>query len=343
VQAGLTLDTGLSLLKVGKQDVRDAQIALHWTLAAMMTLEFRVPISPSAGFFANIRLLAVSLARLGPPYSSARVLVSVGDCTELAQVRAANAWASAYPILWRIVPHDLFEAQRYVGTVADGMLESTCADVIVCCDADICPISRFDELFPMLAIERPIVAGLQAHFSPFGGSAIENESTWRKTLSGAGLAHQPLFQQYSMDPAGGMGCAPPYFNGGFMLFNRLAFERVAPIFNKYQKITVALLGETFFCSQIAFALAIAAAGITTMPLGHAYDCANDDLVFSTGLASEDDIKVIHYLRDDEFDRRSFLTDPAALHDFLTTPKRNRVSERLRLHVASLLAELGIPL
>ena len=54
----------------------------------------------------------------------------------------------------------------------------------------------------MLAIERPIVAGLQAPFPPFGGSAIENESTWRKTLSGAGLAHQPLFQ-YSMDPAGG--------------------------------------------------------------------------------------------------------------------------------------------
>ena len=56
----------------------------------MSSLEFRVPISPSAGFFASVRLIVLSLAWLGPPYSTARILVSVGDYADLADVRAKN-------------------------------------------------------------------------------------------------------------------------------------------------------------------------------------------------------------------------------------------------------------
>jgi hypothetical protein len=300
------------------------------------TLEFRIPISPSAGFFSSVRLIAVSLAQMGPPYSLARILVSVGDCADIAQVRRENPWADDYPIEWRIVPHDLFEAARYFATGRDRYLENARADVVVMCDADTCPIDRLDMPLRMLCGEEPKIAGLQAHYAPFPGSAAENEATWRKLLTSASVPHQELLtRRYSMDPDGRMGWAPPYFNYGFVAFNRCAFERIAPIVHKYTLHALGLLDEPFFAAQVGLTLAAAAAQIPTLLLDHAYNCANDEHVFSTGLRSEEDIKIIHYLRPDEFDRRTFLSDPAEFEAFLNTPKRNRVNERLRQHVLKL--------
>jgi hypothetical protein len=304
-----------------------------------MSLEFRIPISPTAGFYSEIRLFAVSLARLGPPYSSARILISVGDCADLAQVRRENEWAARYPVEWRSVPHDRFRELGYIATGNDRYAERAEADVVIMCDADTCPVARFDDLLAMLSGE-PKAAGLQAHSSPFRGSVGENEAKWNELLGSIGLASRPLTQRYSMDPTGAMGWAPPYFNYGFVALSRAAFEIVSPLVSGHVRQTTTLVSERFFCGQIGLALTIAAAGITTLPLGHAYNCANDDLVFTTGLTSEDEIKVIHYLRGDEFDRRTFLADPIAFRDFLAVPKRNRVSERLRRHVANVVAELG---
>jgi hypothetical protein len=304
------------------------------------TLEFRIPISPTPGFFASVRLIALSLARMGPPYSAARILVSVGDCTTLDQVRAENPWAAGFPVEWRIVPYDRFEAVSYMATGNDRYAEGTRADIVILCDADICPVARFDLLLATLALERPMAAGLQAHFPPFRGSAEEGEAAWRKVFADAGLAHRPLIRRYSIDPGAAMGWAPPYFNYGFVAFNRPAFERAAPIAQKYTLRALEILDEPFFAAQIGLTLTLAAAGITSVPLGHGYNCANDDRVFGAGLSSEDDIRIIHYLREDEFDRRVFLSDPAALRNFLSAAGLCRVSERLRRHVASLADQLG---
>jgi hypothetical protein len=300
----------------------------------MSSLEFRVPISPNAGFFASVRLIVLSLAWLGPPYSTARILVSVGDYADVAEVRAKNRWAIDYPVEWRSVPHDLFEAESYLGTANDRFLESPRADIIILCDADTCAIARFDGLLAMLDVAHPLVVGLQAHDSPFGANAADNESRWRKLLTDAKLPrHQPLFRHYSFDPERKKGWAPPYLNYGFVAFNRTAFERIAPLANKYTLRAMALLEEPFFSAQVGLALAISAADIDTAQLGHAYNCANDDRVFAAGLRCENEIKIIHYLRDDEFDRRTFLCEPKELRRFLDTPKRGRVTDRLRQHVA----------
>lgn len=309
-----------------------------------MTLEFRIPVSPTAGFFSELRLFAVSLAGLGAPYSSARILVSVGDYANLAQVRNDNEWATRFPIEWQVVPHNIFRELGYIGTGNHRYCEPAAADVVILCDADTCPVARFDDLLAMLSGE-PKVAGLQAHFAPFAGGAAENEAKWMTLLASAGFARQPLTQRYSMDPTGAMGRAPPYFNYGFVAFNREAFEAVSSLAFGYVRQTMTVLGDRLhhirFSDQVALTIAIMAAGVSTLPLSHAYNCANDDLVFTTGLASEDEIKFIHYLRGDEFDRRTFLVDPIAFREFLSVPKRNRVSERLRRHVASVAAELGI--
>ena len=81
-----------------------------------------------------------------------------------------------------------------------------------------------------------------------------------------------------------------------------------------------LLGDHFsligFSDQAGLALAIAAAGLATLPLGHAYNCANDDRVFTTGLDSERrDQGYSLPARGREFDRRTFLADPIAFRDF----------------------------
>jgi hypothetical protein len=301
------------------------------------SVEFRIPISPNAGFFTSVRLIALLAARLGPPYSTARILVSVGDYADLDEVRACNEWATDYPVEWRTVPHDFFEAESYLATANDRFLDSPRADIIVLCDADTCAIARFDDLLVRLDVAHPLVAGLQAHYPPFGAASLkaaENESRWWKLLAGADLPrYQPLVRRYSFDPDGEKGLAPPYFNYGFIAFNRPAFERIAPLANKYTLRAMALLEEPFFSAQIGLALAISASGVNTMQLGHADNCANDDRVFATGLGSENDIRIIHYLRGDEFDRRTFLCELMELRRFLDMPKCNSVTERLRQHVA----------
>ena len=44
-----------------------------------MKLEFRVPVSPAARFYSQVRLLAQSLARLGGVYAAAKIQVSIGE------------------------------------------------------------------------------------------------------------------------------------------------------------------------------------------------------------------------------------------------------------------------
>ena len=105
-----------------------------------------------------------------------------GDYADLDEVRAQNRWATEYPVEWRSVPYDLFEAESYLATANDRFLDSPRADMVILCDADTCAIARFDLLLAMLNIANPLVAGLQAHDSPFGANAADIESDGGKCL-----------------------------------------------------------------------------------------------------------------------------------------------------------------
>jgi len=305
-----------------------------------MKLEFRIPISPDPGFYSQVRLAAMSLRHLGAPYDQARILVSVGDYAELKGVQAANRWSLRYPVEWRMVPHASFRRLSYFATGSDCYAESSDADVIAICNADLCFVRRIDDLAMRISqAEGRIVAGLQAHLSPFGSHALKNEAEWYRLFAAAGLGKPELNQRYSNDSAQVLGNAPPYFNLGVAIFNREAFAVTAPLWEPYIELAGAHISNIFFKAQIGFSLIMAAANLKVEQLPHAYNCANDDAPFSAPeevrLHDVEDINAIHYLRTDQLNRQSFLVDRAHYNSFMSDPNLNRVNSRLRNHILKL--------
>lgn len=300
-----------------------------------MRLEFRPPISPKPEFYSQIRLLAQSLARLGPPYSTAKIQVSIGERPTQEEVTAANPWSASCPVEWYVAPDAVYERAPAAPWVS-GLGRYECpsnADVIVLCDADICPIARFDELLTLLDRDTPVIAGLQAHYSPFRN--LDNDATWRRLLREIGEPDTALTQRYSMDVEHAHGACPPYFNYGFVAFNASAFRAIAPIMAQYLHIACTALPRNGFAAQIALTLALSAAKVEVISLGHELNCANDDVLINHGLVAVDDVRVIHYLRGDEFNRHHFLSDRERYDDFVGTRKRNLITEHLRQHVLAI--------
>lgn len=306
-----------------------------------MRVEFRVPISPTPQFYSTVRLAALSLRSLGPPYDSARIVVSVGDYADVDTVRAANAWSEDFPIEWRAVSHEFFRKYSYVGTATDRFLAASEADVIVLCDADVCLIDRIDDLINRVGHRgRRRIAGLPAHFSPFiSRSAADNDAAWRRLFANAGLPEPSLTTRYSGDAADVMGRAPAYFNFGMVAFNREALTAVAPLSEYYTHIAWELMIGNFFSAQAAVSLLVVAAELEIETVSFAYNCSNDELPFIAPdeyrIDSADDIRVIHYLRTDQFDRRNFLVESSAYDAFLSAENFNCVNTRLRDHILKL--------
>jgi hypothetical protein len=306
-------------------------------------IEFRLSISPDPGFYSTVRLAALALRHLGPPYDAAQLIVSVGDEARLEDILAANAWSANYPVTWRAVSAILFRDQNILATHLDRYFAPTDADVIVMCDSDVCIVERVDALLAALCeSSRPMVAGMQAHYEPApawptGGS----RAFWVELFDFCGLPHAKIDRPYSGDAQGAMGFAPHYLNYGFVAMNKSAFQRMAPIEASHCALTRRFTKDSFFLTQVALALMIAEHNIDVLPLSFAYNCSNDDLPFVSNppfrIGGVEDIKVIHYLRNDQVDRRRFLVDPAAHAAFLEAVGLNLVNARLQAQLRAISA------
>jgi hypothetical protein len=304
----------------------------------MPSLEVRLPIAPRPGFFSNVRLAAASLARLGEPYSSAQITISVGDHANPEEIRAANRWSENFPVVWRCVPPAVCDAEGPGWAVhLDKFETEACADIVLMCDADVCAISRFDELLDALESEHPRIAGMNAHYSPFVGYPPEiNDAEWRRLLDDCGLPHVPLRYTYSVASRAEGGSCPAYFNNGFVAFNRSAFQRLREHVHPWTRWAFDFLADRkFFAAQVGLAVAIAKEGVEVIELGPAYNCPSSDEMLGRGLAGVEDIKVVHYLRTEEFDRHAFLCEPAAFEAFTKAQFTSVVNEHFRRHVLSL--------
>jgi hypothetical protein len=206
-------------------------------------------------------------------------------------------------------------------------------------DADAALLHGVDELLEVLAAcVDPVVAGLLAHVSPFSQTRDENNATWRSLLATFGFPEVPLEFCYSQQAPEQFGNCPPYFNYGFIAFNRLGFQKVQRNMRSLTEKVVAALRETpyvFFSAQIALTLAILQSRLQVLQLGPEYNCPNSDEMLSHGLSSASVIRVLHYLRKQPFDRHHFLCDPEAFAAFSTANFDSAILRRFQAHVLSL--------
>lgn len=300
----------------------------------MTTFEFRVPILPEPSFYSNVKLAALSLAKLGGSYASAPIVVSVGGQADIDMVKRQNRWSSRYPVVWRAVPDDV--ADRTFSSGADRYEEPPRTDVVILMDADACLMQPLEELLAALSDRaRPTIAAVSAHFSPFSRDGSENDVRWRELLDSFGFVDAPLCHEYSMADGRLHGHCPAYFNYGFVAFNRGAFTKIQRLI---RPLTLQIRERSrhspqeFFSAQLALSLAILAAGVEPMMLGPEYNCPNSDEMLAHGLRDASEIRVMHYLRKELFDRHNFLCDEGKFRSFGETVFESPILRAFQRHV-----------
>ena len=295
-----------------------------------MPLEFRIPISPTRGFFSQIRFFNFALRRLGSPYDSARLRIVVGDNCDIDAVRAQNDWSSSYNIVWHAVPADIFDRYGIWGTANWRLiLPPEDAEVIVLSDADTVLTGAIDPLPVTIPNIAPVIAGHMAHFPPPVANQVPDTSGadfWPWLFAALGVPVATFDHRYSMDGEGRFPAIPAYFNLGFIALNRPALEVFgSQIMAEEQRI--AALTESNMRCQLAMTTIAYRANMEIVSLPAEYNLAND-LRHLTHIGDMNDVRVIHYLRNEEMDRSRDLL-PENIRDFVARRLSNPVNVRIQ--------------
>ena len=283
-----------------------------------LRLEFRIPISPTPGFFAQVQLFHFALQRLGPPYASAKLRIVVGDKCDLDAVIEANPWARDVDIIWDRVPDALFDVAGIWGTANWRLsLPPEDSDVIILSDADTVLLQDIDPILADFGASHPVVRGHVAHYPPpLDGEAkgTAGPEFWPKLLADYGASWSEPWTHYSMDIDDRFPLTPPYYNLGFVAMTRAALTCFGQDIHWTEEWLRKKHPSHMRC-QIALTLIAAAHAMDAGCLPATYNAANDPNHFASCGMAPCDVRVLHYLRENEFERATFLL-PGNIEDFL---------------------------
>lgn len=271
-------------------------------------LEFRIPISPTNAFFSLVRFYNFALRRqCSPCYRDARLLIVVGDYCDLDEVRRRNRWSEDFNIVWERVPDRVFDEFHWGGTANWRFkVAAPDADMIILSDADTVLIRDIDPLLAEGWEGAPAVWGHMAHFPPGPGVKSiaphpSDPAYWPWLFEVFDISEPFPTYRYSMDASGQLPMAPAYFNLGFVALNPAALEIFAAGIEDVTRRVTAATGSWMRC-QIAVTILAHKAGMRVVTLPATYNAANDLMHLEFNNVSPDDIRVLHYLRDDEINK-----------------------------------------
>ncbi|MBK5928005.1 hypothetical protein [Rhodobaculum claviforme] len=274
------------------------------------SLEIRIPISPTRGFYHQVRFFEHNLRRLGGIYERALLRVVVGDDADMAAVRRDNAWSAGRPVDWTGVPRDIFARHGMWGTADWRLMLPPETDLVVLADADTVWLRDIDPLRHAIG-PGAVVAGHMAHGPPpmprdAGVLArTRRHALWPVILQLFDLPMPDRLHPYSMDVEGAFGLAPAYFNLGFVVLTaeamRACGRRVPPVQDRLLEVC-----RSRMRCQIALTLACLIEGVTQEVLPAEYNAANDPVHAAHNGVSPDAVRVLHYLRTRELQRDRIL-------------------------------------
>lgn len=306
-------------------------MALLWK-RRMRRLEFRIPISPNEGFFSQVRLFNFALRRLGGVYADACLRIVVGDHCNLDEVRRQNRWSEADNIVWDRVPDALFEDANIWGTANWRLsIEPGDADIVILSDADTVLLRDIDPILAELDGEEPLLLGHMAHYPPPLDSGPAGPEFWSTLFEAYGAPWQGQWHRCSMDTEATLPLSPPYYNLGFVAMNKAALVPLGLDIHWTEAWLKHRTGSHMRC-QIALPLIAAGRGIGMKCLPAGYNAANDPVHFAHNGLSPHDIRVLHYLREVELERMTFLLPghiDAFLEKSVTAPGNDQLQDLVR--------------
>lgn len=296
-----------------------------------LRLEFRIPISPTPGFFSQVRMFDFALRRLGSPYSEARLSVATGDDCDIEAVRGANGW-SAGRVDWQAIPATVFAEFGIHGT-ADWRLTQPAdeVDLVILSDADTVLLRDINPLLESMPMDRPAIRGHMAHFPPpssGGGLPASNDSRyWPALFERFGVPWPERLFGYSMDETRRLPLAPADYNLGFVVLNRAGLAVFSPRIFEVQRAIRQVIDSNMRC-QIAVSLIAYEQGLDIDALPGSYNAANDLGHLRHNYLSVEDIRVLHYLRTDEIER-SLIFREDHIEGFLAADLANPINRALQ--------------
>lgn len=295
-------------------------------------IEFRIPIAPTISFYNRVHFFCAALRRLGRGYADTLVRIVVGDYADLDEVRRTNAWAAQYNLQWHRVPDEVSAAHHYYGTsdFRYALPEST-ADLVVLADADTALAQPVAQNLSWMLCDEPCIAGHMAHIPPpskfLERSDLAVRDFWPFLFREFSIPFPDELYQYSRDLAEEFPTAPAYYNLGFVALNWSALRIVKnAIFDVRERLNTIIQSE--MRCQIALTLISYKHAFKRRNLPAIFNAANDDAYLRHNGVRPDDIKVLHYLRSNELDRDTFLTD-AGRAIFLKANFHNLVNQLLQ--------------
>jgi hypothetical protein len=264
--------------------------------------EIHIPISPTPPFLTRIHYLAASIRRFGGALAESPIIVTVGADERFDLVRA-NPWSRRLGVEWRWLDDSLWRRHGIFATALQRFCEDIQAPNALLLDSDTLFIRPIDDLLD--AVERsPSIAGLIAHISPFIDCEGE-QALWGQIFDAAGLDSPSLgcehsgWQSIEFDAA--RRYCPPYFNLGVLLAPREIFRTLAQSIYAEMETVEQVLPTPFRC-QIALTMAILRSGVRWRSLPLRFNFPNNAQFLPHHQAVLEDVRIIHYLKDEDFNR-----------------------------------------
>ena len=279
---------------------------------------FHFPASPNDSFFSQIAMFRLSLNSLGGIYERADIVITLGDDdVKPLPERWKPHLNKNVKINW--VDSELYRQHKYdAQSDAQWIYNHEEYDFICIVDADVMIIRPIDDLL-FGTLNYPSLGGTIAHF-PFPTAQNDNpQQLWLR------LAHQfiqkPLEFGYrhtlSVGQPDEYTFCPFYINFGFILLTPEIIREISGTHLDIRPKVALKLEDPYFAAQTSLALTLAAHNIPVHAVGLRYNFPNDEDADHLHLNELRDVRLIHYLRTEQFDRQRIFTSQLEFDRFLS--------------------------
>jgi hypothetical protein len=291
--------------------------------------EIHIPISPTPPFLTRIHYLAASIRRFGGALADSPIIVTVG-ADERLDLAQANPWSRRLGVEWRWLDDSLWRRYGIFATALQRFCYDIQAPNALLLDSDTLFIRPIDDLLGTIEVS-PAIAGLIAHISPFLDSEGE-QALWDRIFDAAGLGSPSLECEHSgwqtMEFDDARRYCPPYFNLGVLLAPREIFGTLADSIYAEME-TVEQVHPTPFRCQIALTMAILRSGVQWRQLPLRFNFPNNVCFLRRHRAELADVRIIHYLKDEDFNRVEDFASPESVGALLSRGDLNPANVMLR--------------
>lgn len=194
-------------------------------------------------------------------------------------------------------------------------------DVAIFCDADTIIVGDIEEMALVVSAEQS-VAGVIAHHHFPGSSPLSSRRQW-DAISEALIGRAMTFSfQYTLPPAESppeQRMAPFYLNFGVVFVAGAILDRLARRYLDLRPKVSAITGGSYMSAQIALALAAEAEQVPRRALGMAYNFPNDPIADERYPEELSDVRILHFLRQQQVQRAKIFANPQEFAHFLQLP------------------------